>query len=667
MSMTQAWPRDALPRGTVLYGYEIVGFLGRGGFGITYRATDRINQMFALKECFPRQFAVRDGMTVAAADDDYNGQMFSKCLDSFTKEALALTRFSRLDAAGDGVIKVITSFETNGTAYIVMEFVEGDSLERLINAYPGGLPEAELVPILCHLTTTLSCVHRNGLLHRDIKPANLILRADGRPVLLDFGAARAVRADGPMPSQIFTETYAPIEQIEGRVQGPFSDLYSLGVTCYQAVAGSRFRRSASSSDRYRAMLRREPDPLVPASVIGEGRYADSLLRAIDLLLRIPPEERPQTVEHFLPHLEETVALTGSAGSWRMASQALPETVAATTAPRPGLSDAETVIPRAGSMQVAGYPGYAQPGQDVTVVTPGGIAKYAAAPARGGRAPWVAILGAGALLAAAAAGGAYWYESRSTAVRPPPAAAAPPEKAAKQEPPAEPEKPAATQPMAPGLASADEAYAQRDYASALQGFQQAAATGDPVAEYQLGYMYQLGQGVQPDPATALNWYRRAAAQNYAPAQSQIGYMNQYGVGMRQDYAAAAHWYNLAAAQGFKTAQFELGYLSQHGFGTPKNYYAALHWYQMAAAQGSASAQNQLGYLYQKGLGVNMNNDEAFVHYKAAAEQGLPAAQYSLGLFYQEGLGVPRDPALARSWISKAAAGGNAEANAWLASH
>jgi TPR repeat protein/serine/threonine protein kinase len=667
MSMTQAWPRDALPRGTVLYGYEIDGFLGRGGFGITYRATDRINQMFALKECFPRQFAVREGMTVAAVDDDYNGQMFSKCLESFTKEALALTRFSRLDAAGDGVIKVITSFETNGTAYIVMEFVEGDSLERLINAYPGGLPEADLVPILCQLTSTLSCVHRNGLLHRDIKPANLILRGDGRPVLLDFGAARAVRADGPMPSQIFTETYAPIEQIEGRAQGPFSDLYSLGVTCYQAVAGSRFRRSASSSDRYRAMLRREPDPLVPASVIGEGRYSDSLLRAIDLLLRIPPEERPQTVEHFMPHLEETVALATRAGSAGVGSRVLPETIAATPKPRPGLSDAETVIPLTPAIPVAGYPSHPRPSQDVTVVTPGGMVKPVSQPARSGGGARVAMLGAGVLLLAAGGGGAYWYETRQPPAKPPQTAVAPSDNAQKSELPPEPEKKVAPQPLAPGLASANDAYAQRDYASALQGFQQAAATGDPVAEYQLGYMYQLGQGVQPDPGTAMSWYRRAAAQNYAPAQSQIGYMNQYGVGMRQDYAAAAHWYNLAAAQGFKTAQFELGYLSQHGFGTPKNYYAALHWYQMAAAQGSASAQNQLGYLYQKGLGVNMNYAEALSHYKAAAEQGLPAAQYSLGLFYQDGLGVPRDPALARSWITKAAAGGNAEANAWLAAH
>src|SRR5580698_1959167 len=296
------WPRDALPPGTVLFGYKLDGFLGRGGFGITYRAVDRIDQVFAIKECYPRQFAVRQDMNVHASEDGYATEMFDKCLEGFTKEALALTRFSRSGAAGEGVIKVVTSFETNGTAYIVMEFVAGDSLEDLIRAHPDGLPEATLAPIFSYLVTTLGVVHRSGLLHRDIKPANVILRRDGRPVLLDFGAARAARPDGFVPAQIFTETYAPIEQIEGLQQGPFSDLYSLGVTCYQAIAGARFRGSASSTDRFRATMRHDRDPLVPATELGAGRYNDAWLRSIDLLLRVAPEERPQSVEEFLPHL-----------------------------------------------------------------------------------------------------------------------------------------------------------------------------------------------------------------------------------------------------------------------------------------------------------------------------------------------------------------------------
>jgi TPR repeat protein/serine/threonine protein kinase len=659
----------------MLFGYQIVGFLGRGGFGITYRAVDRINQVFALKECLPRQFAVREATTVLPADDDYAGQMFTKCLESFTKEALALTRFSKSGAAGDGVVKVITSFETNGTAYIVMEFVEGDSLERLIGAHPGGVPEPRLVPIFRHLTSTLACVHGYELLHRDIKPANLILREDGRPVLLDFGAARAVRADGPMPSQIYTETYAPIEQIEGRQQGPFSDLYSLGVTCYQAVAGSAFR-NAPASDRYRALLRHEPDPLVPALEIGAGRYSPSLLRAIDVLLRVAPEERPQSVDEFLPHLAgvesqepdsdatriagpEVTQGGGAARNWASTSPA--------TASAP--STAETVFSAVPVSLVSARSSIADA---PTLFVPSSAQALAstAPPARRGGGGMAVAIGLIVVLLGAAGGGAYWLvgpKAKRTATTEAPGQAVASAPAAA---PASSMGPTPTSPAtraAPGLAEATQAYAQKDYATALQGYLNAAQGGDAEAQYQLGYMYQLGQGVTADPTLAMGWYQKSAAQGYAPAQSQIGYLHQYGVGIPQDYTAAAHWYGLAAAQGFKTAELQLGYLSQHGFGTPKNYFAALHLYKLAADQGSAAAQNQMGYLYQMGYGVRMNYTQAFNYYKAAAEQGLPAAQYALGSFYNEGLGVPRDPDAARMWMSTASAGGNAEARNWLATH
>ena len=651
------WPRDALPPGTVLFGYKLDGFLGRGGFGITYRAVDRIDQVFAIKECYPRQFAVRQGMDVQASEDGYAAEMFSKCHEGFTKEALALTRFSRSGAAGEGVIKVITSFETNGTAYIVMEFVAGDSFEDLIRAHPEGVPAATLAPIFRYLVTTLDCVHRNGLLHRDIKPANVILRRDGRPVLLDFGAARAARPDGPAPSQIFTETYAPIEQIEGLPQGPFSDLYSLGVTCYQAIAGARFRGTASSTDRFRATMRHDKDPLVPAAELGAGRYDDAFLCAVDLLLRVAPEDRPQSVAEFLPHL----AMCGGEGT-ALAGAIVADDPDATRvgAAPPGLfgtplpARPATAPPMAPVVRSAGFSAFVPP-QPAT----------APAPQSGGG--WGLAILLVLVLAAAAGGGGYWYLTRMVTLRPAPARA--PEATVAPAPVPVPEH-AASVPSAPAvsaLVSANQAYEQKDYATAMRQYLVAAQGGDAQAQYQVGYMYQLGQGVAADPATALQWYRKSADQNFANAQGQIGYLYQYGVGVPQDYVAALHWYGLAAAQGFKTAQFQLGYLAQHGMGAAKNYETALKWYRLAADQGSAPAQNQLGYLYQMGYGVRMNYSDAFHWYKAAADQGLATAQYSVGRMYDQGLGVAHDEAAARDWIGRAAAGGNAEARAWLAAH
>ncbi len=642
------WPRDGLPRGTVLFGYEVVGVLGRGGFGITYRAVDRINQHFALKECFPRQFAVRDGMAVCPADEDYAGQMFAKCLDSFTKEALALTRFSRSGAAGEGVVKVITSFETNGTAYIVMEFVEGASLEQMIARYPGGMPQAELAPIMRALAETLACVHGNGLLHRDLKPANVIMRADGRPVLLDFGAARVVRADGPMPSQIFTETYAPIEQIEGRAQGPFSDLYSLGVTCYQAVAGARFHSGAGSSERFRAALRREPDPLVPAAVIGAGRYDPALLRAIDALLQVEPDNRPQSVEEFLPYLAGSAIAFVPTEATRMA-QAAGAHMRDAGAPPTHAAAAETVFapaPAGGhSAMAAGRPA------DATVMAPrppvpasSGVAKSGGA-GRG----WM-LLAIAFLIAGGCAGGAYWYVHRPVAGSPTPVAAA-----------------ATSDAAATRLADANADYARGDYARALAEFAAAADTGDPQAQYRLGYMHELGQGVPVDPAAAMGWYQKAAARNYAAAESQIGYLYESGFGAQQDYAAAEHWYREAAGQGFKTAEFNLGHLAEKGLGTKKDYGEARRWYALAAKHGSAAAQNALGVLYQNGLGVNRDDQQALAYYTQAADQGLAAAEYNLGQLYAKGIGVPVDMAAAHDWMTKAAAGNNNQAITWLAEH
>ena len=207
------WPRDALAPETVLNGYRLVGILGRGGFGITYKAVDQIDQRFAVKECFPHQFAVREGSMVRPTSAAL-APTYAQCLERFTREARALTLFTREDAACDGVVKVRTFFQANGTAYIVMEFLDGHPLDKMIAAHPDGLPEPLLTCLLGTLLPALARVHDAGLLHRDIKPANIFVRRNGRPVLLDFGAART-QTGGEQLTQVYTETYAPIEQIEG--------------------------------------------------------------------------------------------------------------------------------------------------------------------------------------------------------------------------------------------------------------------------------------------------------------------------------------------------------------------------------------------------------------------------------------------------------------------
>jgi formylglycine-generating enzyme required for sulfatase activity/serine/threonine protein kinase len=285
------WPRDALPKGTELHGYLLDGIIGRGGFGITYRAIDAIDQVFAIKECFPKQFAVREGKQVLPTDA-MEEEPLADCLSRFMKEARALRQLSTIGAAGEGVVKVATFFQANGTAYIVMEYLGGGGLDTLIKANPRGLPEPWLNDVLPRLLHALACVHDAGLLHRDIKPANILFRDDGRPVLIDFGAVREMSHGLTRTfTQIYSEGYAPIEQFSGTRQGPYSDIYALGATFYRAIGGT----TVDSFTRHQALLRGRPDPQRAAVEIGAGRYARQLLGMIDAALTVAPEDRPQTV------------------------------------------------------------------------------------------------------------------------------------------------------------------------------------------------------------------------------------------------------------------------------------------------------------------------------------------------------------------------------------
>ena len=665
--MQDAWPLEALPRGTTLNGYRIEGLLGRGGFGITYVAADGIDQKFALKECYPRQFCTREGPVVRACNDA-DAELLAECLDRFTKEARALTLFSTRDytgatgmgtrgasGAGDGVVRVITYFEANATAYIVMELLDGEALDQVIADNPEGLPEPALGAILQNLLPALGAVHESGLLHRDIKPANIFVRRNGRPVLLDFGAARAQQTGCAAFTQIYSENYAPIEQIEGAAQGPYSDIYALGVTCYQAIAGKQFKAGGcQSSGRHMAILRKQPDPLVPAVEIGAGRYDPRLLAGIDAALSVAPQDRPQNVH----------ALMQALGLLEPARAADPD---ATVVARSGMQgpagrgQASTLRETAGSSAAT---------RSATMQT--GTPPITAPPkAPGGSGTAVLVIGT-LLILGVAAGAAYVLTNKHSGqqaayVAPPASDGVRAEHGSSANPAGAMMLPPDPAPAAPRAAGADLAFRRGEYLSAFEAYRSAAEAGDAAAQYQTGYMSQLGLGTPPDARVAKSWYDKSAAQHFPAAQNQLGFLYQTGAGVQQDYAEAVRWYTLAAAQGFATAAYQLGYLAQHGLGQSRNYTLARTWYLQAAQQGSAPAQQQLGYLAQMGLGMHADYADAMRWYRQAAGQRLPAAMFSVGHLYAQGLGVPRDLAQARDWMTRAAAAGNAEGRAWLASH
>jgi len=275
---------NALPRGTVLDGYEIGSVLGSGGFGITYLARDlSLEKQVAIKEFMPSDLAVRQGQSVLPKSVE-DREDFSWGLDRFLEEARALARFDH-----PNVVKVIRFFSAHATAYIVMEYIEGGTVAELFRR-EGQLSEARLRGLLDGLLSGLEALHAANFLHRDIKPSNIIVRSDGTPVLLDFGSARqSLGVKSRSITAVVTPGYAPIEQYSSRgSQGPWTDIYALGALCYRAITGEV---PIDATERVRR------DPLVPARSHPQARvgYSPGLLAAVDAAMMVDEDKRPQTI------------------------------------------------------------------------------------------------------------------------------------------------------------------------------------------------------------------------------------------------------------------------------------------------------------------------------------------------------------------------------------
>ena len=284
---------NVLPTGYNLHRYQIEGVLGAGGFGITYKAIhEALENEVAIKEYFPAEWAYRDhnGTTVRA---NSQGQIPARnneppCyewgLQRFLDEAKILVQVNH-----PGVVRVRDYFTANGTAYIVMEYEEGESLSATLQR-GGILPEPELRRILSDVMPALEAVHAQGYLHRDIKPSNLYVRgSNGQVILIDFGAARqALGRRTRSVTSVVTPGYSPIEQYVtvGDDYGPWTDIYALGAVLYRCITGT---------PPIEAPGRVLKDPVQPAVEVGAGLYSRGLLHLVDQAIAVRPEERFQTM------------------------------------------------------------------------------------------------------------------------------------------------------------------------------------------------------------------------------------------------------------------------------------------------------------------------------------------------------------------------------------
>ncbi|MDH5649656.1 MAG: serine/threonine protein kinase, partial [Gammaproteobacteria bacterium] len=286
--------KNALPIEHEIAEYQIKSILGHGGFGITYLAKDTsLGAAVAIKEYLPHQLATRNGSNSQIVPKlETKGALkdFQWGLKRFLQEARALAKFKH-----PNIVRVLRYLEANGTAYMVMEYEKGKSLNQYLKEAGGKLTEKKLMNIFLPLLTGLQEVHQAGLLHLDIKPGNIYMREDGTPMLIDFGSARqAVSQHSAEKKVVLTPGYAPIEQYPDKGEpGPWTDIYAIGASMYRCIRGSR---PANSVERYHMIVKTQTDPVTPAVVVGKGNYREQLLECVDWALKAHAKDRPQTAK-----------------------------------------------------------------------------------------------------------------------------------------------------------------------------------------------------------------------------------------------------------------------------------------------------------------------------------------------------------------------------------
>ncbi len=278
--------RNSLPLESMLLEYRLESILGAGGFGMTYLAYDtHLEKKVAIKEYLPVELAVRalDGSIVPInTGTEYDYQWG---LDRFLQEARLLAKFIH-----PNIVAVSRYFTTNGTAYMVMNYESGLSLNQMLKRITQP-DEALLMRILMPLLDGLHAVHAAGFLHRDIKPSNIFIRDSGAPLLIDFGAARlAVGGVTSTMTSILTPGYAPLEQYskDGH-QGPWTDIYSLAAVMYRAVVGD------NPPD---VVGRMKDDTVLQKLTASRDRFTPVFLHAINRGMEIDEKKRPQAVPEW---------------------------------------------------------------------------------------------------------------------------------------------------------------------------------------------------------------------------------------------------------------------------------------------------------------------------------------------------------------------------------
>lgn len=575
--------------------YRVVRRIGGGGMKQVYLAEDTrlANRSCALAEMIDSFADLAERQTAAA---------------SFQREADMLAGLEH-----ENIVRIYDRLSDSNRHFLVMEYVEGETLERKLEAAADKkLDEKTVVEAALQILGALEYLHGQSppVVYRDLKPANVMVRANGRIKLIDFGIARLF-VPKKTATMVGTQGYAPPEQYEGKAE-PRSDLYALGVTMFHLLTGWDPALHPPFMFPPIQSLRSDLNPAL-AALIGEAMALD-------------PSRRMANAPEFRRRLENI------AGQPPQPSLRIPRAVVQP----PMAPDAPTV---------KGLTEFFCPGCGKAVPADAKFCPYCSADLSAAPAPpkpphrplrpmWLA--GSLAVLLAVGFAATYYYYVQTQR--------------------------AAVHRLYGQYVQCYAQYRNEPCisAAALDRIQQTAAWGDAEAQFLLGVMYKFGLGVPQDYDEAVKWYQKAAEQGESDAEAQLGGMYKFGLGVPKDYAEAVKWWRKAAEQGDSAAEFGLGVMYDNGQGVPQDYGEAVKWYQKAAEQGESAAEFSLGGMYKFGLGVPKDYGQAVEWFRKAAKQGSAQAEDFLGGMYYAGQGVPKDYDEALKWYHKAAKQGNSDA-------
>jgi serine/threonine protein kinase len=301
-------PSGGLPAGTRLGEFEIVGLIGEGGFGVVYLARDhQLERQVAIKEYMPGALATRGADGRIDVKSERHVETFEAGRRSFINEAKLLAQFDH-----PSLVKVFRFWEANGTAYMAMPYYRGVTLRNELKRTQEPPGEAWLRQLLDPLIDALQTIHSAHCLHRDIAPDNILMLENGRPLLLDFGAARRVIGDITQALTVILKPgFAPVEQYANGPemrQGPWTDVYALAAVVYYCATGKAPVPAVSR------MMR---DTLVPLGQLAGHRYSAEFCAAIDRALTVEVEQRTQSVAELRRDLGagDSEAAPNQTGQW----------------------------------------------------------------------------------------------------------------------------------------------------------------------------------------------------------------------------------------------------------------------------------------------------------------------------------------------------------------